>query len=374
MIKPYSAFLLLSTLFLLLNSFLCQGQTTTKNNYTGNWTDSLTWTDGVPASTTNLITATTINGYITCAGNLVLGNTNIESNPPDFMINDTLVITGDFTMGNKCLDLVINNGGVLIIMGTLYGNNKISLDVGGTLVVRGNFQFDGSNDDFTISGGNFYAFGTVSGNANAVSSAQPPSALQSSNSALYTFANSNDPTMVLPVILLNFEGKIALEAVNLSWTTTKEWDFDHFEVEHSFQSDNFIKIGVIPGKGNMETGSSYGFTHSKPGTGVNYYRLKAVDINGKFEYHKLLSVEFKRYNFKIYPNPATGRELSIHLGEVEFKNFEILDHMGKLVSSANINDNQETIQLNLTHLTSGKYFIKLFSETGIVMDDFIVYK
>jgi len=72
---------------------------------------------------------------------------------------------------------------------------------------------------------------------------------------------------------------------------------------------------------------------------------------------------------QIYPNPTTG-ELRIESDELKIENVEIFDVYGRNVG-ANIqvcSENPENeILLNISHLTAGVYFVKIFTETGEVI-------
>ena len=85
-----------------------------KNNYTGDWTTSTSWSPTwFSPQTNNLTSDITINGYITLNGSL-----SFSILPVNLIINDTLVINGDLTLG-LLTDLTINGNGILIVRGNL---------------------------------------------------------------------------------------------------------------------------------------------------------------------------------------------------------------------------------------------------------------
>jgi large repetitive protein len=85
-----------------------------KNNYTGDWTTSISWSPTWSSPQTNNLTSDiTINGYITVNGSL-----SFFFLPSTLIINDTLVIYGDLTLG-LLTDLTINGNGILIVRGNL---------------------------------------------------------------------------------------------------------------------------------------------------------------------------------------------------------------------------------------------------------------
>jgi len=144
-------------------------------------------------------------------------------------------------------------------------------------------------------------------------------------------ASGSDCSSALPVTLVSFSGKKTAENTNtLKWITADEKDFDRFEVQRSSDAKSFEKIGVVMGqmvKGETNMGepvngqtvnggtpkngalSTYTFTDLTPGVS-NYYRLKMVDVDGSFEYSRIVSMDNsaeKAVVGSFYPNPSTGK-------------------------------------------------------------------
>ena len=76
---------------------------------------------------------------------------------------------------------------------------------------------------------------------------------------------------------------------------------------------DFISISQQLPRSNQNDKESYSSFDASPYTGVNFYRIKTVEINGKVSYSKLLKVDIGRIikGIALYPNPVTGNELSI---------------------------------------------------------------
>src|ERR1035437_4565981 len=85
-----------------------------KNDYTGDWETPASWSPPWAAPQTNILGYDiTINGYITVNGSL-----SFSILPSTLIINDTLVIYGDLTLGTFT-NLTINGNGILIVRGNL---------------------------------------------------------------------------------------------------------------------------------------------------------------------------------------------------------------------------------------------------------------
>ncbi|RYZ17040.1 MAG: DUF11 domain-containing protein, partial [Sphingobacteriales bacterium] len=88
--------------------------------------------------------------------------------------------------------------------------------------------------------------------------------------------------LALPVKLSYFRGLRSGEENRLSWEIETQSQFSHFEVERSSDGKSYMSLGKI--KLNKERKHKYAFIDAAPLEPVNYYRLKMIDIDGRFEY------------------------------------------------------------------------------------------
>ena len=105
------------------------------------------------------------------------------------------------------------------------------------------------------------------------------------------WASSYLPQGPLPVTFLSFNAKKLTEtAAVLNWKTSQEQNSSYFQVERSNDALHYFNIGRVAASGNSTTAIDYYFTDTKPAAGINYYRLKQVDIDGKFEYSNTIKI------------------------------------------------------------------------------------
>src|SRR5690606_28516311 len=101
--------------------------------------------------------------------------------------------------------------------------------------------------------------------------------------------------------------------VDLTWATASEYNNDRFEIERSTNGLNWSQIGSVSGMGTTQQRHEYLFTDEYPENGENYYRLKQVDFDDKYEYSPIRLVTFGSEitpdNSRIvwYPNPTSGQ-------------------------------------------------------------------
>ncbi len=111
----------------------------------------------------------------------------------------------------------------------------------------------------------------------------------------------------LPVTLLRFDIATEGQVARLDWTTTFEKNSKQFEIQHSPDAETWQPIGAVAAGGDHATALDYHFTDSTPREGVNYYRLKMIDLDGSYSYSPIKSVEFKTSPIVVFPNPAADR-------------------------------------------------------------------
>ena len=143
--------------------------------------------------------------------------------------------------------------------------------------------------------------------------------------------------------------------VSINWVTENEQNVSHYEIEQSTDAVNFRKIGIIYSV-NTTSKHAYKFVDENPQTGVNYYRLKQLDLDGKFNYTEIESARIGQLEeLNVFPNPATST-LSISINN--FKNIgdlKILNGLGQLVKSMPINNYQ--VEINIQDLPNGIYYV-----------------
>ena len=125
-------------------------------------------------------------------------------------------------------------------------------------------------------------------------------------------SNFNWDDAVLPVRLVSFSGKRVEHQMLLGWQTTFESNSAHFVVEPSNDAHAFEAIGRVVSKGFSESMQGYGFTDEAPQKGTNYYRLRQVDRDGRFEFSKILGLTYDADGFYF-------EVLALERGRIEVK-------------------------------------------------------
>lgn len=179
-----------------------------------------------------------------------------------------------------------------------------------------------------------------------------------------------EPT--LPVELSSFQAELKEDVIQLNWQTASELYHRGFEVERSFNGDNFQKIGFVEGKGTAAITSSYQFIDKTPVNGLNYYRLKHTDLNGKIEYSDILSIEYKvekSIPIQLYPNPVQNQlTISNAVGTLT-----IYNHLGQKVKE--IINTDEHLNINTSNFLQGHYILHIRNPNSkIIVKPFVTYR
>lgn len=181
--------------------------------------------------------------------------------------------------------------------------------------------------------------------------------------------------IVLPVVLTTFTGKQQQDKININWVTASETNVNYFEIEHSVDGNHFEKIGTVESKfHNSSTATAYELMHSSPARGINFYRLKQFDLDGKFKYSGIIPVQFNYSivrSIKINPNPVVNN-LNIALTLLENSNIlcKIYDIEGREVKSltAAALAGKNNIAVDVSALAKGNYILVIINKNERVAE------
>lgn len=171
-------------------------------------------------------------------------------------------------------------------------------------------------------------------------------------SATGTFANTNLPALpkglswtvnynatgitlqvsgVLPVTISAMNVQKKNNGVQVDWTTEKEINVQNYEVERSADGIHFSKGGSV--NAAAAAVRHYSWFDGLPVNGKNYYRIKAIDTDGKFTYSKILLINIAGSNHvAAYPNPVKrGALLQLDLQNTNATIIEITNTVGQVL-------------------------------------------
>jgi hypothetical protein len=183
----------------------------------------------------------------------------------------------------------------------------------------------------------------------------------------------------IAVELISFKATANGSCIILNWQTATETNNNGFEVERKAPLNlpkgetygEWENVGFVKGMGNTTESKSYSFADINVSSGKYKYRLKQIDLDGSFDYSKIVEVEVGTPNeFSLsqnYPNPFNPvTKINYSIPRTSFVTLKVYDILGNKVTTL-INEEKQTgnyqVEFNASNLpdskaglTSGVYF------------------
>ncbi len=172
----------------------------------------------------------------------------------------------------------------------------------------------------------------------------------------FTTGNAMD---LFPIELKKFDVKALQNSAQLVWQTASERDNAFFAIEHSRDGQNFENIGQIKGAGTTTQVSDYNFTHETASNGINYYRLRQIDVDGKSTTSPIRSVLIGKKEIRLFPT-AASQALTIQAENDENQVFEIFNLQGQKTMSGEFSNIKN---IDISELSNGIYVLKVNQQT-----------
>lgn len=173
-------------------------------------------------------------------------------------------------------------------------------------------------------------------------------------------------TGVLPVELFQFKVTDIEKKVILDWITITEKNTDYFTIERSSDAINWTQISRVKAAENSNQTIYYETYDETPLNGINYYRLKIVDLDLSYKYSKIEIVErlTNEPYVLIFPNPSSGILNLISSYNSSNLIYELYDITGKLIQINVIESNGSKIVLDISGLEKGMYILNISAPDG----------
>ncbi|RZK75429.1 MAG: T9SS type A sorting domain-containing protein [Pedobacter sp.] len=169
---------------------------------------------------------------------------------------------------------------------------------------------------------------------------------------------------VLPLkfLLLSAKADAMGKTVDLKWYTKNEVNTNGFVVERKIGEGNFLTIGNRASNNKMET-NTYTFKDEEPAVGINYYRIKQLDVNGDFSHSEIVPAKIgANLGISIYPNPVE-KLLNINHFEADTSaRISVLSIDGKVLISHKVAIGLNFSSLDIVNLPKGTYTLVYTSQ------------
>ncbi|HMU44872.1 MAG TPA: T9SS type A sorting domain-containing protein [Chitinophagaceae bacterium] len=189
----------------------------------------------------------------------------------------------------------------------------------------------------------------------------------------------------LPVHLLSFSGALKNNIAVLQWEAENELNFSAYEIEKSETGINFSSLSVVSAKNAGFERQQYQYADNLTGTAgeVFYYRLRMIDIDGKFTYSNVIMIRkggTKVDGIVLSPNPvASNGSLTVRFESGLSKSVEIrvIDMSGRVVLKQynNVQEGSNSVSIkNMSGLMPGTYVLQMNDGVAVENVKFTIYR
>ncbi|MDF2188124.1 hypothetical protein [Paraflavitalea sp. CAU 1676] len=203
------------------------------------------------------------------------------------------------------------------------------------------------------------------------------SSLSASGSDPYTLSRSGftsfspfavSSNLALPVTWLSVSAENKGRDNLISWSTTNETDNEYFAVEVSPNGADFTELGRVPGARTTDLEQHYSFLHRSVPYTTAWYRIKQVDLDGRYSYSKMVRVvigDATRSGLQYVTSPARDQVTLFLRAERAFASqLVVVDAAGRIVhrQSARFNTGNNLLEINVAKQPAGIYFLQYIDE------------
>ena len=183
---------------------------------------------------------------------------------------------------------------------------------------------------------------------------------------------------VLPVEFVSFDGAAIEGNVRLTWQTASETNNAGFEVQRKSSGEDWTRVGYMKSKasgGTTTERKSYEYTIDELPVGNHQFRLRQVDLDGSSALTDPVSVSVEMQEaLKLTapaPNPVSNSTtLSFAVREQAETTVTLYNTLGQKVAllyeGTPLPEAPQTVQVDVSTLTSGTYFLRLQTEKQTV--------
>lgn len=240
-------------------------------------------------------------------------------------------------------------------------NYRVFLDDGDGILEAG-------TEDVEVGSGSATISSTSSYSANNVNYSYKPSEVSRSlwliadgEGVPYYAVKEIKSNCSLPVKMTYFRSVALERSINLVWATTEESRSAYYDIERSNDGKEFSRIGRLNAQGMSTSNTVYTFSDHQPMKGVNYYRLKQVDLDGTYAKSKIVSAMFDENSslFELLGNPSDGGSIHFLMRNLSKGDLKLFDISGKPIPYSITNSGNEFYLKPRHKLGQGLYILRV---------------
>ena len=112
----------------------------------------------------------------------------------------------------------------------------------------------------------------------------------------------------LPVTYKDINAYQQQANIAVEWKVENEVNMSKYEVEKSSNGVNYIKVNTSMAVGSGQNSTLYKWLDVNPVYGNNFYRIRGISLDGKYDYSKAVVVKISKgiAGIAVYPNPVVN--------------------------------------------------------------------
>jgi hypothetical protein len=172
------------------------------------------------------------------------------------------------------------------------------------------------------------------------------------------------PTLKVQSIAINTQ--LQNGNVKIKWSTSNDLIVAKYDIEKSIDAIHFTKLVSVSSSTNS-LATPYDYTDALVLNGNNYYRIKAIGLNGEIIYSAISVINKGAVNisYSLYPNPTNGKMVNLQLNNANVGTYQIriVNGIGQEVNSKTIAHEGGSATYNIflpLSLKKGMYYVSIY--------------
>jgi hypothetical protein len=168
---------------------------------------------------------------------------------------------------------------------------------------------------------------------------------------------------ILPVKFSSFDVSTSGSTNNLVWNVGAEENLSGYEIERSADGRSFSRIAFINATGS----SRYAYADPKISGNV-YYRIKSVDVDGRFGYSAVVAIKNGETGVVLnaFPMPVLSDVTIQHEAATKGSLITISSVEGRTIKSITPAAGAQQTVINFSSLNKGVYMLRFTTQDGTV--------
>lgn len=171
----------------------------------------------------------------------------------------------------------------------------------------------------------------------------------------------------LPIQLVYFDISHLKGKPNISWASVSEQNNQYYSLERSADNITFIEIKRVSGfgPGTTDKKAEYFHTDQSPVPGINYYRLRQVDLDGTETIYPVKSISILPEKTVVFPT-LFQRTISVLFEDPPSlsNQWQLINTNGQLITRGQFSDKNVQQEIHFGDLIPGVYSFLINGKEG----------